>query len=229
MFEYLSTMGKGFSEEVSRHYFHQLVDSLEYLHNSQEIVHRDLKIENLLLDKNYQLKLADFGLSIKKHGNLGTGIMYSRVGTRNYMAPEVLEKRPYRGTSVDIFALGVILFTMATGTMPFEQQASIDDSLYQYIIDRQYDDFWEAWSQSEEGKKCNKAFLTDDFKDLIVRLLTYECKDRPTLKQIQNHPWFLGKLPKPEQVRSEVFKMKCGGSYLPISDDDIETTITEDE
>lgn len=136
MFEYLSTMGKGFSEEVSRHYFHQLVDSLEYLHNSQEIVHRDLKIENLLLDKNYQLKLADFGLSIKKHGNLGTGIMYSRVGTRNYMAPEVLEKRPYRGTSVDIFALGVILFTMATGTMPFEQQASIDDSLYQYIVDR---------------------------------------------------------------------------------------------
>lgn len=47
--------------------------------------------------------------------------MYSRVGTRNYMAPEVLEKRPYRGTCVDIFAAGVILFIMVTGTMPFEK------------------------------------------------------------------------------------------------------------
>lgn len=72
--------------------------------------------------------------------------MYSRVGTRNYMAPEVLEKRPYRGSSVDIFALGVILFTMVTGTMPFETQASIDDSLYQHIVDREYEDFWKAWA-----------------------------------------------------------------------------------
>jgi serine/threonine protein kinase len=66
------------------------------------------------------LKLADFGLSINKQGNYGLGVMFSRVGTRNYMAPEVIEKRPYRGTSVDIFAAGVILFTMVTGTMPFQ-------------------------------------------------------------------------------------------------------------
>jgi serine/threonine protein kinase len=83
-------------------------------------VHRDLKIENLLLDKEYQLKIADFGLSITKQGNYGLGVMYSKVGTRNYMAPEVLEQRPYRGTAVDIFASGVILFIMITGTMPFD-------------------------------------------------------------------------------------------------------------
>lgn len=130
------------------------------------------------------MKLADFGLSINKKGNFGIGVMYSRVGTRNYMAPEVLEKRPYRGTSVDIFSLGVILFTMATGTMPFETQASVDDSLYQYIVDKEYEEYWEAWSKSEEGKKCNKKFLTDDFKDLIVKLLSYNCKERPTLEEI---------------------------------------------
>ena len=81
------------------------------------------------------MKIADFGLSINKSGNYGLGVMYSRVGTKNYMAPELLEKRPYRGTSVDIFAAGVVLFVMATGTMPFENSATINDALYKYLID----------------------------------------------------------------------------------------------
>jgi serine/threonine protein kinase len=72
--------------------------------------------------------------------------MFSRVGTRNYMAPELLEKRPYRGTSVDIFAAGVILFIMSTGTMPFDKGATIQDSLYKYIVNKDYESFWEAWS-----------------------------------------------------------------------------------
>lgn len=146
MFEYLCVEGRSFSEEVSRYYFHQLIDAIEYLHNTQEIVHRDLKIENLLLDKEYQLKIADFGLSINKYGNYGLGVMFSRVGTRNYMAPELLEKRPYRGTSVDIFAAGVVLFIMATGTWPFDNRANTLDKLYCFIIDKQYDEFWQAWS-----------------------------------------------------------------------------------
>ncbi len=78
-----------------------------------------MKIENILLDKDYQLKIADFGLSTNKQGIHGLGVLFSRVGTRNYMAPEVLEKRPYRGTSVDIFSAGVVLFTMMTGGMPY--------------------------------------------------------------------------------------------------------------
>ena len=68
--------------------------------------------------------------------------MYSKVGTRNYMAPEVLEQRPYRGTAVDIFAAGVILFIMITGTMPFKKQASVNDELYTHIINKEYDTFW---------------------------------------------------------------------------------------
>ena len=121
------------------------MDAIEYLHNKKEIVHRDLKIENLLLDRDYQLKIADFGLSINKQGNFGLGVMYSRVGTKNYMAPELLQKRPYRGTSVDIFAAGVVLFIMATGTMPFEKGAMVQDALYQHIVNKDYDTFWEAW------------------------------------------------------------------------------------
>ena len=71
--------------------------------------------------------------------------MYSRVGTKNYMAPEILEKRPYRGTSVDIFAAGVVIFTMVTGSMPLDQSASTQDAIYKYIVEKDYDKFWEAW------------------------------------------------------------------------------------
>jgi serine/threonine protein kinase len=122
--------------------------------------------------------------------------MYSRVGTRNYMAPEVLEKRPYRGTSVDIFAAGVILFTMVTGTMPFKEQASVTDELYQYIVRKNYDQFWEAWSTSEEGRKCHKIkSLSSELKDLIVKLLQYCYTERLTIGMIKEHSWYKGKLP----------------------------------
>ncbi len=66
LFECLCTSVGGFSEEVALFYFHQLVNAIEYLHNTEEIVHRDLKIENILLDKDFQLKIADFGLSTNK-------------------------------------------------------------------------------------------------------------------------------------------------------------------
>lgn len=68
-----------------------MLDAIEYLHNKAGVVHRDLKPENLLLSHDYQLKIADFGLSARLEGDQGTGIHYSSVGTRQYQAPEVLE------------------------------------------------------------------------------------------------------------------------------------------
>ena len=124
----------GFSERFARFYFRQMLDAIEYLHIKAGVVHRDLKPENLLLDRNYQLKIADFGLSARCSGDKGTGIHYSTVGTRQYQAPEVLEKRSYRGERVDIFSMGVILFTMVTGVMPYFTEASVSDPLYQLII-----------------------------------------------------------------------------------------------
>ena len=119
LFESLYLSESGFSVEMARFYFHQLIDTLDYLHNSKEIIHRDLKIENLLLSQDYSLKLADFGLSTHKQGRYGHNLLYSRVGTANCMAPEMLERRPYKGTYSDIFAAGIILFTMVTGGVPF--------------------------------------------------------------------------------------------------------------
>jgi serine/threonine protein kinase len=108
------------------------------------------------------------------------------------MAPEVLEKRPYRGTSVDIFSAGVVLFTMITGSMPFETSASIGDHLYQYIVSRNYQKYWEEWEKSADAKTFTTSGknLRDDFKDLIVKMVAYDYVERPTLTEIKNHSWF---------------------------------------
>lgn len=96
------------------------------------------------------------------------GVMYTKVGTKIYMAPEILENRPYRGTSVDIFSAGVVLFNMMTGGMPFSEKASINDSLYKYLIDKNYSKYWAEWEKSQEDYVKHKInALSSDFKDLI--------------------------------------------------------------
>ena len=122
-----------------------MLDAIDYLHNQAGVVHRDLKPENLLLSHDYKLKIADFGLSARLGGDQGTGIHYSNVGTRQYQAPEVLEQRSYRGDKVDIFSMGVILFTMVTGAMPYLTEASITDPLYKLVLRRNPTDYWECW------------------------------------------------------------------------------------
>ena len=81
------------------------------MHKS-DIVHRDIKLENLLLDSDFKLKVADFGLSASQESEYGNGIMYTRVGTERYMPPEMLEKNAYIGVCSDLFAAGVILFAL---------------------------------------------------------------------------------------------------------------------
>ena len=121
------------------------------------------------------------------------------------MAPELLEKRPYRGTSVDIFAAGVVLFVMATGTMPFEKSASVNDGLYQHIVQEDSAAFWTAWSSLHNLQTDS---LSPDFKALIVRMLAYTFSDRPTIDQIKEDSWFTKSLPTMQQLKAELIKIR---------------------
>lgn len=86
-----------------------------------------MKLENILVDHKFDLKLCDFTLSKTFAEGSVVGVFYSNVGTERYMAPEIHEGKPYKGNTTDIFALGVILFVMVTGVMPFDQRATKTD------------------------------------------------------------------------------------------------------
>lgn len=87
------------------------MNGLDYCHRNG-VAHRDLKPENLLLDTNYNIKIADFGFAAPVEGKDGSGYLTTGLGTPNYMAPEILLKQPYEARPVDLFAAAVILFIM---------------------------------------------------------------------------------------------------------------------
>jgi serine/threonine protein kinase len=100
---------------------------LHYCH-SEGKVHRDLKPANVLLDSNFNIKLADFGFT-NKGKNLGA-YLQSFKGTEGYVAPEILALQPYKGPPADVYSLGVLLFNMHTGHSPCKENAFPNDPLY---------------------------------------------------------------------------------------------------
>lgn len=114
-------------EDISRFYFQQILSAVDYLHIDQKIVHRDFKLENILVDGGFNLKICDFTLAKTIAEGSMVGVFYSHVGTERYMAPEINEGKPYKGNTTDIFALGIILFVMVTGVMPFSGKATKTD------------------------------------------------------------------------------------------------------
>ena len=95
---------------------------------TQGVVHRDLKLENILIDKCLNVKIADFGLALSGD----TESLTSFCGSQGYMAPELEEKKEHRGTETDIFSLGVILFILVTGLAPFKK-ATLDDKNFRHL------------------------------------------------------------------------------------------------
>lgn len=130
-------------EAVGMFFFHQLVSILKYLHNDLGLVHRDLKLENILLTSEFAVKLTDFGFSKKTRGNSSSKLLSSHRGTITYMAPEVKAGYAYDGQKSDIFNLGVILFIMVVGIFPFKE-ATPTDYLYKMLYEGNYEEYWKT-------------------------------------------------------------------------------------
>lgn len=106
-----------FDGRMSRHFFIELLDTLQYIHG-QGFAHRDLKPDNILLDSANKLRIADFGVAKEFIESDNKNWLKSRVGTENYMAPEIF-RGTYDGPAADLFAIAVIMFVVHTGNFPF--------------------------------------------------------------------------------------------------------------
>ena len=186
-----------FSEKLCRYYFIQILQGLHHIHQ-QGLCHLDMKLENVLLDSNYDTKIIDFGFATDLKGKDGKGVKTVN-GTEGYMAPEVTSKMPYDGQSVDLFACGVILFSMMTGEPPFSR-ADREDIFYRQIIEKS-NLFWKA---HRSGK--HKGFFSDNFMDLFSRMVANSLEDRICLADVIGHPWLQGEIPSPEEVKCEMMK-----------------------
>ena len=157
------------SELESLKYFQQLINALFYLH-SQNIAHRDVKIDNMLLDKNRDLKLIDFGLSTQYPDD---SLLSQPCGTVVYAAPEVLDGKDYHGMLVDVWSSGIVLYGMLGGYLPFSDK---NDEVNKKLI--------------ISGKYVMPDFFSDLAKDLLYHMLDINPMTRYTLQEIKEHPWF---------------------------------------
>lgn len=168
LYEYL-LMQHRISLEESGKLFAQIVSAVYYAHSLQ-CVHRDLKLENILLDKKGRAKITDFGFTRE----CATKTMLETVcGTTVYMAPELIERKSYDGFKIDIWSLGVILYTMIHGTMPFDEE----------------DETKTKWKIVNEEPFYNDDVVSKDAKDLISQLLCKDPSQRPQLSQVLAHPF----------------------------------------
>ena len=169
------------------------ISALEYCHG-QNITHRDLKPENLLFDASYNLKVADFGFATLLSGKDGSGKLHTYLGTANYMAPEIISGAAYNGAEVDLFAAAVILFIMYSGSPPFGQAHPERDQYYKLLCTDRQQLFWDAHERNKPIEEGQVTFYNNEFKDLIITMLSLKANERLTLEQIKQHPWYNGPL-----------------------------------
>ncbi|XP_053226380.1 maternal embryonic leucine zipper kinase isoform X3 [Podarcis raffonei] len=171
LFDYIIAKDR-LAEDEARIFFRQIVAAIAYVH-SQGYAHRDLKPENLLIDAEHNLKLIDFGLCAKPLGGLDYHLS-TCCGSPAYAAPELIQGKAYIGSEADIWSMGVLLFALLCGFLPFD-----DDNvmvLYKKIV---------------RGKYETPKWLSPASELLLHQMLQVDPKKRIMVKHLLSHPWLM--------------------------------------
>jgi len=179
LYNYLLKNGALPVEKVQK-IFTQLVGAVTYVHNCS-CVHRDLKLENILLDKNENVKLCDFGFTREYEGK--ASYLQTFCGTVCYSAPEMLKGEKYAGEKVDVWSLGVILYALLCGELPFDE-----------------DDDNETRTKILTSEPKWPDHLTPDARSLLGALLSKRPLIRPTLPDILTHPFLAEHAPHQQAI-----------------------------
>ncbi|KAI2633476.1 hypothetical protein GGS21DRAFT_544145 [Xylaria nigripes] len=167
MLDYIISHGK-LKEKQARKFSRQIASALDYCHRNS-IVHRDLKIENILISKTGDIKIIDFGLS-----NLFSPRNYLKTfcGSLYFAAPELLQARAYTGPEVDVWSFGIVLYVLVCGKVPFDDQSM--QALHAKI---------------KKGVVDYPGWLSNECRNLLSRMLVTDPKQRATMFEVMNHPW----------------------------------------
>ncbi|KAF8190055.1 kinase-like domain-containing protein [Pholiota molesta] len=167
----------GVQEDVAQLYFNQLVAGMSYIH-SQGVCHRDLKPENILLDAAGTLKISDFGLSavfrLKDSGK--TRMLSEKCGSLPYVAPELNSDAPYNAEPIDVWGVGVILYTLLCGNTPWDEPTASSPEFCRYVNGTIFAE--RPWSR-----------IPSEPLSLIKGMLTLDPAKRLTLDDVAAHPW----------------------------------------
>ncbi|CAG8635665.1 14792_t:CDS:1, partial [Dentiscutata heterogama] len=169
---------KGLDEDDARNIFLEIAEGLRYLHNDMRLVHKDIKLDNILLDKEGTWKICDFGLTEFQNDENGFGDLSEEAGgSLAYCAPEqARSKTSLKDPAVDIWSLGVVLYALVTNKLPF-----MDDFVprLQYkIINGRYDE-----------SALYESGCSDDLRDLLKKIFKTNPTQRLTINGVLEHRW----------------------------------------
>jgi serine/threonine protein kinase len=195
-FHFLSTQGKQVSEKLARTFFRQLIEGIDYLHKNG-VAHMDIKLENLLIGNDFNLKIIDFDMS----HYVDDALIISH-GTKNYRAPEVAKGRCNNPKAADIFSAAVVLFLLKTqGIFPTLETTTITRVKFSELLASNSSEFWVEHCKLQEK---NPDFFDDDFRDLFLSMMNFDPNKRASIESIKESKWFNGSYYSPQELKEKM-------------------------
>lgn len=174
-----------FEEDIAVFFFHQILHGINHIHEKR-YVHLDMKPDNILITKDWQLKIADFGLSQHLKGEDGNGNFNKRrCGTTSFWSPEISLNFEYNGVQADLYAIGIILFVMIFGCRPF-RESKTSDPLFMKLLQQPLA-FWMAHPVTRSRIKSRT--VSEEVVDLLARMLVVNPEERLSKEGIRSHKW----------------------------------------